>query len=287
MLLYNFPTKLLAHINYKFYFAGFSRYLNKIHEVDIPPSQFWYCTLSITIAWMSSLCSTLFILNMTFERFYSIIKPHKAASFNTVKRAKVTIVCIVIFSIIFNIPHFYITSTEGQSCIPFGNAIQTAIGQFYYWISLIINFALPFVLLLIMNCFIIHTIRQRPELSSQGQGQSEDHTSKIKSSEMQIFVILLLVTFGFLILMTPSYVLFVYVIFVNYEKSAYAFAGFSLFYSVGQKTYYSNYAINFFLYVISGKKFRNDLVKLFSKGKQTGNTSFGSVSESSSTVSSF
>ena len=110
---------------------------------------------------MSSLCSTLFILNMTLERFYSIIRPHKAASFNTVKRAKMKIVCIIILSIVFNIPHLYITAENGRSCIPFGNAIQTVVGQFYYWISLIVNFALPFVLLLTMNCFIIHTIRQR------------------------------------------------------------------------------------------------------------------------------
>ena len=136
-----------------------------------------YCTITITIAWISSLCSTLFILNMTFERFYSIIMPHKAASFNTVKRAKITIVCIIVLSILFNIPHVYITRENSRTCIPFGKAIDTGVGQFYYWISLIVNFALPFVLLLSMNCVIIHTIRQRSRhnlsrsiTESQGQG---------------------------------------------------------------------------------------------------------------------
>ena len=262
--------------------SGFSRYLNSIHNIDIPPNQFWYCTLSITIAWMSSLCSTLFILNMTFERFYSIIRPHKAASFNTVTRAKMKITGIIVISILFNIPHLYITAQEGRACIPYGNAIHTIIGQFYYWVSLVINFAFPFVLLLIMNSFIIHTIRQRSVLGlsrSSSQGQGQNHGNKIKNSEMQMFVILLLVTFGFLILMTPSYVLFVYVMFVDYEKSAQAFAGFTLFYSVGQKTYYTNYAINFFLYVISGKKFRTDLLKLFGASKQLEHSSSGNTVE--------
>ena len=258
-----------------FSLLGFSRYLNSIHKIDIPPSQFYYCTLSITIAWMSSLCSTLFILNMTFERFYSIIMPHKASSVNTVKRAKMKIICIIVVSIVFNIPHLYITAQNGRSCIPFGSAIETVVGQLYYWVSLIVNFALPFVLLLIMNCFIIHTIRQRSQHNlsrSVTQGQGQGHGGKIKNSEMQMFIILLLVTFGFLILMTPSYVLFVYVMFVNYEKSAQSFAGFTLFYSVGQKTYYTNYAINFFLYVISGNKFRADLMKLFQATKSSNNS---------------
>ena len=85
---------------------------------------------------------------MTFEHFYSMARPHKAASFNTVKRARVKIVCILTMSTLFNIPHLYITAQEGRSCIPFGNAIDTVIGQFYHWISLVVNFALPFVSLL-------------------------------------------------------------------------------------------------------------------------------------------
>ena len=257
-------------------FPGFSRYLNSVHDVNMPPTQFWYCSLSTTVLWVANLCSTLFILNMTFEHFYSIIRPHKAASFNTVKRTKLSIACSVIFSILYNIPHLYITFSEGRRCGPFGRAMKTNIEQFYYWFSLFINFALPFVLLLIMNCFIIHTIRQRPNIINtrsqstlQGQGQSEGQgqASKIKSSEMQIFIILLLVTFGFLFLTTPAYVWFVYINFGNLLKSPKTYAGYRLFHSVAQKLYYTNYGINFYLYVISGKKFRGDLTELFVRNK--------------------
>ena len=164
----------------------------------MPPSQEDYCTLTTSCLRVSSLCSTLFILNMTFERFYSIIRPHKVASFNTVKRAKITIVCIVIFCVLFNIPHLFITSTDGARCGPFGKAMITTIGKFYYFISLLTNLGLPFILLLIMNSFIIHAIRQRPnlgqssgdraEIKHQGQGQNEGQTepTKIKNSELQI-----------------------------------------------------------------------------------------------------
>ena len=123
-----------------------------------------------------------------------------------------------------------------------------------------------------MNCFIIHTIRNRAKLKEiqplreekgQDQGQGRGEGQKVKSSETQIYVILLLVTFAFLILTTPAYVLFIYVMFVDYGKTPDSFAGFYLFYNVGQKTYYTNYGINFFLYVISGGKFRADLIKLF------------------------
>ena len=43
----------------------------------------------------------------------------------------------------------------------------------------------------------------------------------------------------------------------------YYHAGFYLFYNIGEKTYYTNSGINFFFYVMSGQKFRTDLLKLF------------------------
>ena len=239
-----------------------------VHHVYMPPNQYWFCTLNNTIVFASTLCSTLFIVSMTFDRFYSIIKPHKAASFNTVKRAEITIICIITFSILYNVPHLFISTNEGLQCVPYGKSMQYVQGQFYYWLSFAINFALPFVLLLIMNCFIIHTIRNRAKLKGKqplkeekGEGQDQGH--KVKSSETQVYVILLLVTFAFLILTTPAYVFFLYVMVVDYGKTPESFAGFYLFYNVGQKTYYTNYGINFFLYVISGGKFRADLIKLF------------------------
>ena len=136
-----------------------------------------------------------------------------------------------------------------------------------------------------MNTVIIHTLRKRPipevqgQVKDQGQGQGQDlkqdtgqgqnqhhlKTLKIKSSERQIYVMLLLVSFTFLVLTTPACVFILYVMFVDYEKSASSFAEYYLFYHVGQKAPYTNNAINFFLYVTSGHKFRRDLIRLFCK----------------------
>ena len=241
-----------------------------VHNIDMVPNQTWHCVLCNTLMFTSSMCSTLFILSMTFERFYSTIRPHKAASFNTVKRAKFSIVLIVATSIMYNIPHLFITLSVGRQCVPYGKAMETLLGQFHYWLSFMVNFVAPFVLLLIMNSFIIHTIRNRGTLihsaNNQGQGQIKGQTS-----ERQIYIILLLVTFAFLILTTPGYVFLTYVLFYNYTKSAHSFAVYYLLYHIAHKLYNTNCGINFFLYVISGRKFRTDLLRLFGCYKQKTN----------------
>ena len=224
---------------------------------------------------------------MTFDRFYSIIRPHKAASFNTVKRAKITVVCIIIFSILYNIPHLFISSIQGRQCLPYGAAMGKSYGIFYYWFSLVINFALPFVMLLIMNSVIIYKIHNRSKfttiqnLGEGSKGQNLGQSSKFKNSDKQVYAILLLVTFGFLILTTPGYLFFLFIMVVDFSTSPKLFAGYYLFYNAAHKLHFTNHGINFFLYVISGTKFREDLAQLFKCNRDRSNE--GSLTQSTET----
>ena len=249
-------------------------YLSTEHNIAVSSNQHWYCTIAITLFFISSMCSTLFIVSMTFVRCYGIIMPHKAASFNTMKRTRVTIVCVIIFSVLYNSPHMVTSSNQDWQCLPYGeeSVMSKKYGSLYYWLSFILHYALPFVLLLSMNCIIIHTIRSSAKFrtklesapeNSEGQGPSQGHIPKTKSSENQVYIVLLLVAFGFLILTTPGYLLFLFIMVVDFTTSPKVYAGFYLFFNVAQKLHYTNHGINFFLYVMSGQKFRRDLIKLF------------------------
>ena len=89
----------------------------------------------------------------------------------------------------------------------------------------------------------------------------------MKSNDKQVFIILLLVAFSFFILITPLYLFYIYDMVVDYTKTPRDFANFYLFYNIMHKLFYTNNAINFFLYVISGRTFRTDLINLFKSNK--------------------
>ena len=195
-----------------FRFSAFPRYLNQVHNVDMVPNQFWYCRLLAFTVLSSIQCSTYLIIAMTFERFYSIIRPHKAASFNTVKKAKTIIALTYIFSFSYNIPYLFIASNNGKICTNNTIAAVNIYGELYYWLSEVISFILPFVSPLTMNSVIIHTLRQRSrEKMSETQCQSYGQNSKSRNSDKQIFTMLFLVTFGYLILTTPPKVLIFFI----------------------------------------------------------------------------
>ena len=80
-----------------------------------------------------------------------------------------------------------------------------------------------------MNGFIIRTLKARSSnFGKQGQGQiggqSEAKTTRMKSAEKQIYITLLLVTFGFLFLTTPAYLLLLYVLLIGYGDTPRMFA---------------------------------------------------------------
>ena len=110
-----------------------------------------------------------------------------------------------------------------------------------------------------------------------------------------MFTILLLVTFSFLILTTPAYIYFLLSAVLDINKTLKIKASFALFYSIDQKLWYSNNGINFFLYILSGTKFRNDFKNMFpcknrnqmnvlgsDKGTKSGDSSVTTISKTTS-----
>ena len=164
--------------------------------------------------------------------------------------------------------HWFTTSTDRWQCVPLGNARESIPGQVYYWINFLVTFAAPFVLLLTMNCVIIHKLRKRSDtkdVRSPGHGHSKGQGS----SDMQIYVLLLVVTFSFLILTSPTHVFLLFVQFFDYTITAKSFAQYYFLFNITHKAYNTNYGINFYLYVISGHKFRTDLLNLLCKRTQS------------------
>ena len=208
-----------------------------------------------------AMCSAHLIVFMTFERFYSIILPHRAASFNTVKKAKMIIACVFLFGFTYNIPYLFITDNDNRYCIVNNDIAHSTEGQLYYWMHFTIGFAIPFVSLIIMNTVILQRRSQWATSQSQGQGQNQGQSTK--SQERQIYTVLLLVTFAFLILSTPFYAVHLWVNFAE-ASSPQFFAAYQFLFITAAALFFTNNGINFFLYVMSGKKFRIDLMKVFS-----------------------
>ena len=247
----------------------------KIHKVH--PMECKFIAFMVFVAMQNS---TFLVLVMTLDKFTAIKWPHKAATYSTATRAKMTVIGVVVCVLVYNIPHIFSTKMVGDVCL--GYAIGGTITKFYSWLSFILNAAVPFLLLIYMNYVIVQKVRSSHKMfrgnnPGRGQGEGEQagqstavrRQNKMKNTENQLTIMLLLVTTLFLVLMIPTYIRFVYTSFVTRDTPA-KYASLMLFYHISHKLYNTNNGINFFLYCISGQKFRNDLKELLSCDRRAG-----------------
>lgn len=226
-----------------------------------------HCLWNMFTSFGFSMIGSLIIVAMTFDKFFAMKFPHKSASFSTPRRAKLVVVGIVVFSVVFNLPQFYVTQLVDGTCMPY--ARKSVWNQIFMFVSFVFNAVGVFGALIIMNGFIIATVRSRKKLlrdMNQDEKSSRIESRRQRSVERQITTMLLLVSFLYLILIGPGFVHFLQWLVVPPDRDPLTFANFVLSYNICQKLFFTNNCINFFLYCVSGRKFRGDLVSLFCKG---------------------
>ena len=220
------------------------------------------CKWNIFTGFGIGMIGSLIIVAMTLDKFFAIRFPHKSASFNTPRRAKIVVAIIVVVSVIFNLPHFFVTLLIDETCMPY--ARQGVWNQIFMFASFLINTVGVFVALIIMNGFIISAVRGRKKLlQNMGESEKSSESKHQRSTERQITIMLLLVSFLYLILVGPGCIHFVNWLIVPPDRNPLTYANFTLSYNVCQKLFFTNNSINFFLYCISGQKFPTDLFSIF------------------------
>ena len=243
-------------------------YTHVSNDIKIHQLANFECKFFAFLVLMGLQSTTYQVLAMTTDKFIAIKWPHKAATYSTPRRAKIALLCVYIFVILYNIPHFFLTEIQSGIC-----RVYIKPGLFstiHSWLSFVVNFIIPFSLLFFMNLVIIQQVKRSHQKfgnkSNSTEGPSENNPAQQrvraqKNVENQLTRMLVLVTSLFLILLLPTYVRFIYttvVVIDTPEKRATD----ALLFHISNKFYNTNSGINFFLYCISGKKFRSDLKEL-------------------------
>ena len=249
------------------------------------------------------------ILSLTFDRLMAVRFPLNLVAWCNARRAKLVSGVILVVALVVNIPFCIYNHVKDNTVCAMGTP-GSALSFVFPWITVVVGFVLPFVLLTSMNAVIIMTIRnrrrhmaryapERPrdtavtiEMSESATGSNQDppqnqmsesvtssnqdppqnqsrdtkQPKPMTSRDRNAIVTLLLVSFTFLLLSTPHFVKVALFSMTNGTSTLSRQADYSLLFQVSRKLYFTNNACNFFLYCLSGTKFRNDVARLF-RGK--------------------
>lgn len=233
----------------------------------------------------------LIIVAMTVDRFMVVRFSLSSARLShcTAGRARVMAGVLLGVALVFNIPHLVLLDTGvNYTCITFSGS--SALVRAYALLSIILNAFVPFIALLTMNIIIIKTIKDARKSFDEGgsflrsRGPQTSGKDQSVKEQAQLTVMLLLVNGVFLLLTMPVYVRYIIYTIVNYRTHPAVLATYILVYHITHKLYYTNNAVNFFLYCIGGSKFRKELKQLFVKIKGSVTNSDKTTSTASSSV---
>ena len=221
----------------------------------------WECRIAAYLDNLTLQCATYQVLAMTFDKYVAIKWPHRSAIYSTPRRTKVIILTVILSVVIYNLSHLYTTAVVAGAC--YGYSVKSILTKVFSWFTIVINAVIPFTLLIHMNYVIVKTVKNSRKIfrNSVGSAKQEIREKTMKTAENQLTTMLLLVTTLFLILLLPTYIRFIYVAFVSPDTPS-KFATSMLLSEISYKLYVTNSGINFFLYCVSGQKFRNDLKEI-------------------------
>ena len=100
-------------------------------------------------------------------------------------------------------------------------------------------------------------------VSQSERGEARRQNQQLSSKDRNVIAMLLLVSFMFLLLNAPRFMRFIIFATVQFEPTPERIALNTLAWHITNKLYFSNNACNFFLYCVSGSKFRRDFKALF------------------------
>lgn len=209
-------------------------------------------------------CSIYTTVAFTVERFIAVCWPLKAAKMCTIQRTRKAILCIVICSIIYNIPRMFEWRVH-ETWNTYTNETdvsyeQTALGSnptyrhvYFIYMHIFVMLVIPFITLAVLNTMLIRAVRQ----SEHATGKVNNRTKR----ENSLTIMLISVIIVFLICQVPSIV--DNILMATLSPQTLATAPFVKLTCISSLMVITNSASNFYLYCVFGHKFRRVFCRIF------------------------
>ena len=238
-------------------------------NLDVRHLSKWGCTLHVFLSYLSAHSASWILVIISWERVLAINFPVKSKMWITKRRGLMLLMATLLVLAVYvgYLSNLFVLQFKPRKnqvdCYINPNAqyFQTYI---FPWLELSIYSFIPFIFLISGNvCILIKVINARHDAKLKMNVNQENSTMSTLTS------ILLTVSFVFIITTLPRTILSVVYIFrlflYNNNLSAQWKARNSLLNSIVINISYINNGINFWLYCISGPRFRKEFMGLFGK----------------------
>ena len=231
----------------------------EISAITCKLEKFCFYTCGDTAIWI--------LVVFSVDRFLALVFPLSVNEVCLPSRTKYNALMVLLLSIAKNFHVFWTRGPQyeliGNVSVLIKNCGRPTAEYLYFekfirpWIAFTLVSALPFLILIVCNICIINALIKVKKMRKASAVTSGSSTSSDKTF-YQMTIMCLSASFCFLVCITPSIVLLIgkpYWIVDGQDNVAYDVAK-----AINNQLVYFNHSINFFLYCLTGKRFRMELV---------------------------
>lgn len=231
-----------------------------------------WCQLTIYLSYVSSFLSSWFVVSFTVERYIAICYPLRRPEMCTTSRAKLVVGSLTIFGVLAYACSTWTTGTQEVN----NSTVCMPLEQFYNihlittYVDLVISLIIPFTAILFLNIKIAYTLRtfsKRNEKTRDCARVGTWNRTQLQMNhlgnraQVNVTKLLLIISTVFLVINLPSYVmrLRMFVITFKFHKQTSTDGRIQ---QLVQFIYYLNFGINFYLYSLWSRRFRQGMARL-------------------------
>lgn len=254
------------------------QWVTVISDFDMRTVSVANCKIHLFLVYLSTQCSSWFLVAVTTERFVGVWLPHKVKHGCT-RRTALMVIAGIVTTLSFLNSHWFYGLTVFS--IPIDNETSQAICDteievyssflFYTWpwIDLCVFCLVPFLVLFCANVsIIVKLLLSRQKTKTQIKHSKTKKAARKDDRTSQLTAMLMLLNAVFFINIAPISIFLVGSSYWNEtSKTEHEEAIYDLWWAIVNMFMYLNNAVNFVLYFLSGSRFRAEVRSLFCGGR--------------------
>ncbi|XP_076471208.1 B1 bradykinin receptor-like [Babylonia areolata] len=269
--------KALAVSDLVLLYTGLLRHWVKyLFLLDVRDTHSAICRLHSFLVYVSGVTSAWFLVLMTSQRALCVVWPHRTRQLQGRRAAGLAMAVTVVASaalnahILYGYTLRYYPNHGRYYCDYLHSDYEDFIRGVWPWVDLTAASLLPFGFLLVSNSLLMWkvatSVRDVKQLTSSGrnsQGKEEAAVSNRRKTSTSLTLTLVFLSAMFVLLTSPICVFLVLDYYYDYfrftvtgEEDAQHVAATELGWALTNLLWYANSALNFYLYCLSGARFR-------------------------------
>ncbi len=241
-----------------------SNYINVLHRPVI-------CQVTLYLTYVCNFINAYYTIAFTAQRLLAVINPIQVSQFLSWYRSRCLALSIIIIASLIYLYLPFLTGIVDGKCYSLPK--RRWINEYMDIIDCIIVFLIPYIVIITMNTIILISLRRMKHNRHNFLFQS--HTQLITIRELtrrnasrKMTKLLLTVSTSYLIICAPYACIHTWRLLNTIRKTNQSSQLIKQLEFYSLDIYYLSFAMNFYIYVVFGSKFRRELKRFFTKSKQ-------------------